>query len=128
MQWGKDWLISLNTSRTRQVTFHHNLADPEPTTIRMCSYTRKEALKHNPDSKWNSSIADITNDAARIVDSLYRSRKYLTRDTMLYLYNSQLRPSMEYFSPLFWLVQLNPHQPTLKEIKKYACATLWMLN
>ena len=51
-------------------------------------------LKFTPDLKWNSYIASVARDTARMVGSLYRSKKFLTPRAILYLYKSQIRPKI----------------------------------
>ena len=53
-------------------------------------------LKVSSDLKWNEYIACIAKNAARMVGSFYRARNYMTRNALLYLYKSQIRPQMEY--------------------------------
>ena len=45
---------------------------------------------------WNSYIESIAKTAARKVGSLYRARKLLTPESILYLYKATIRPCMEY--------------------------------
>ena len=53
-------------------------------------------LTFTPDLKWNTYIKSVAKVAGKMVGSLYRSRRYLTADAILYLYKSQVRPKMEY--------------------------------
>ena len=53
-------------------------------------------LKLTPDLRWDAYIKCVARDAARMVGSFYRSKKFLTPSALLYLYKSQIRPRMEY--------------------------------
>ena len=39
------------------------------------------ALKFTPDLKWDSYIDSVARDAAKMVESLFRSKKFLTSDS-----------------------------------------------
>ena len=58
-------------------------------------------LKITPNLKWDIYIQSIADDAARMVGSFYRSRKFLTPGANLYLYKSQIHPKMEYCSNIW---------------------------
>ena len=45
---------------------------------------------------WNNYIENIARTAAKKVGSLYRARKLLTPESILYLYKATIRPCMEY--------------------------------
>merc|ERR1712044_146124 len=53
-------------------------------------------LKITPKFEWKSDIEAIGVPAGKMVGSLSRSRKFLTPSAILYLYKSQIRPTMEY--------------------------------
>merc|ERR1712215_258105 len=104
IEWGKSWLVSFNAGKTKLVSFHHHRANPDFGAIRMGDSILEEApclerllgLKFTPDLKWNSYIASVAKEASKMIGSLYRSREYLTPSSILYLYKSQIRPTMEY--------------------------------
>lgn len=104
-QWGKNWLVSFNKTKTKLVTVHHHSADVKSAPILICSHTHKKApclerllgLKLTSDHKRNAYIPVITKDAGKIICSLYRSRKYLIPVVMVYLYKSHIRQRMKYY-------------------------------
>ena len=58
-------------------------------------------LKIIPNLKWGIYMQSIAKDAARMVGSFYRARKFLTPAAILYLYKSQIRPKIEYCSHIW---------------------------
>ena len=60
------------------------------------SLDRLLGLKIATDLKWNSYIAEVGKQVSKMMGSFYRSSKMLTPEAILYLYNSQVRPKMEY--------------------------------
>ena len=104
VEWGSNWLVTFNASKTKLVTFHHCRSNPVLPSISMGGTPLAEApdldkllgLKFIPDLRWNTYIRSSAKSAGKMVGSFYRSRKYLTPEAMLYLYKSQIRPQMEY--------------------------------
>ena len=104
VQWGKRWLVSFNAQKTKLVSFNRRRNAPDLPPVSMDGVDLDESscldkllgLKFSSDLKWNAYIASIAKDAARMVGSFYRSRKYLTPSALLYLYKSQIRLKMEY--------------------------------
>ena len=103
-QWGNEWLVTFNASKTKLLSFHHHRNTPNFPTVRMNGSPLKEAscfdrllgLKFTPDLRWNTYIRSVAKATGKMVGSFYRSKKYLTPPAILYLYKSQIRPKMEY--------------------------------
>ena len=97
VQWGKDWFVTFNASKTKLVTFHHKKNDPSFNPVHMDSSFLEEApclerllgLKLTPDLKWNSYIQSVAMETGRMVGSFFRSKKYLTLSAILYLYKTR---------------------------------------
>lgn len=62
----------------------------------MSLHTLNLCLKFTPDLKWNYCFQFIAKDAGKAVCQFYRSKKYPTPSTILYLSKSQIRLKMEY--------------------------------
>ena len=60
------------------------------------SHDRLLGLKLTTDLKWDSYITRFAKNASKMVGSFYRSHKHLSPSSILYLYKSQIRPTMEY--------------------------------
>ena len=50
---------------------------------------------------WKSYVQSIAKQASQRVGSLFRSQRYLTKEALLYPYNTSIRPCMEYCSHLW---------------------------
>ena len=101
VEWGKTWLVSFNSRKTKLISFHHHHSDPSVHPVDMDSTAFNEApclekllgLKLTPDLKWNDYITSIAKEAAKMVGNLYRLMKVLT-PSIAYLYKSQIAPQM----------------------------------
>ena len=60
------------------------------------SLDRLLGVKFTPDLKWNLYLEEVGKDVSKMIGSFYRSKKYLSPESLLYLYKSQVRPKMEY--------------------------------
>ena len=104
VKWGKTWLVTFNSSKTKLLSFHHHRGTPSFPSVIMDETTLQEAnclerhlgLKFTPDLKWNSYILSVAKDVGKMVGSFFRTRKFLTPAAVHYLYKSQIRPKMEY--------------------------------
>ena len=101
---GKKWLISFNALKTKLLSFNRHRTASDLPSVSMDGIDLEESscldkllgLKFASDLKWNAYVACVAKEAARMVGSFYRSRKYLTPNALLYLYKSQIRLRMEY--------------------------------
>ena len=125
VHWGNKWLAKFNASKTKLITFHHHRDAPNIPTISMDGVDLEESpsldkllgLKFSPDLKWDSYIASVAKDTARMVGSFYRSKQFLTCKALLYLYKSQIRPKMEYCSHI-WAGSSQQALSTLDRVQK----------
>lgn len=72
----RDSAVTFNVSKTKLLAFHHHRADPE------FSLSHDERLFF----KRVCLALNVTEDFGKMLDSLYRSRKYLTLSVMHFLY------------------------------------------
>merc|ERR1712101_94461 len=87
----------------------HHIKDPSSPTIHMAGTDLPEASCHErllglrltSDLKWNAYILSVAKEASKIIISLYRSRRFFTPKSILYIYKSQIRPRMEYCSHIW---------------------------
>ena len=68
---------------------------PEGTSFRLLGLTFTLSMD------WEPYIQSIANAASRKVGSLYRTQRYLTPESILYLYKSTIRRCMEYRSHIW---------------------------
>ena len=100
VKWGKTWLVTFNSSKTKLRSFHHHRGSPSFPSVIMDETTLQEAncierhlsLKFTPDLKWNSYILSVAKDVGKMVGSFFRTRKFLTPAAVHYLYKSLIRP------------------------------------
>ena len=103
VSWGEKWRVTFNAAKTNSVTFHHH-QHPNFPNLNMNGVELAESNSHNrllgltltSDLKWDTYIRKIAKNASRMIESLYRSKQYLSPSSILYLYKSQIRPTMEY--------------------------------
>ena len=103
IKWGEKWLVTFNPTKTKAVNFHHHRLPIFPpilmndeNLVEFDSLDRLLGLKLSSDLKWDDYINSLAKSASKMVGSFYRSRKYLSPSSILYLYKSQIRPTMEY--------------------------------
>ena len=60
------------------------------------SHDRLLGLTLTSGMKWDNYILKVAKDASKMIGSFYRSHKYLSPSSILYLYKSQIPPTMEY--------------------------------
>ena len=102
VEWGDKWLVSFNSTKTKLLSvnrYHHptlckiemgNSELTENDSICLLGITMTNKLC------FNSYIESIAKSAAMKVGSLLRARRYLTPETILYLYKSTIPLGMEY--------------------------------
>ena len=105
VKWGNEWLVFFNTLKTNLVSFHHHRSQKftlPPIFMNDVELEEKSCLdrliglKLTSDLKWNAYMVEVTKSVSKMIGSFYRSKKYLTPESILYLYKSQIRPKMEY--------------------------------
>ena len=106
VEWGDRWLITFNAAKTKLLSFHHHRTDHTFPSIQMngldleeqTSFDRLLGLEFTSDLRWNKYITEVSKAVSKMIGSFYRSRKFLSNESILYLYKSQIRPKMEYCS------------------------------
>jgi hypothetical protein len=105
-EWGKDWLVTFNASKTTQLIISrrkdqnyppvHFLNTPLSVSDKMkllgVSFTSKLSLEEHIEGKLRA--------ASRMIGVLYRLRSVLPLSSMLQIYKSLIRPHLEYCSNL----------------------------
>ena len=102
VEWGKEWLVTFNASKTKLLSINR-FKNPYLPSVMMNdaelpenSNFRLLGLTFSDDFTWNAYIESIAKSAARKVGSLFRSRNFLSPNSILYLYKATIRPCMEY--------------------------------
>ena len=100
--WGKKWLVDLNTGKTQLVSFDRSNSNgsidvkmdgsvlEEKSSFKMLGLTFSSKLD------WGSYIISIAKTASKKIGTLIRSVKFLSPEVAPYLYKSTICPCMEY--------------------------------
>lgn len=101
-EWGDEWLVSFNASKTKLLSIN-KFRDPFLPTISMngveiseSSHFKLLGLTFSNNFSWNEYISSVAKSAVKKIGSLFRVRNCLSPKTILYLYKSSIRPCMEY--------------------------------
>ena len=86
VKWGKFWLLSFNSSKTKLLSFHHHKGSPSFPPVKMAETTLNEApcldrllgLKFTPDLKWNSYILSVAKETGIMVVPFFLTRNFHT--------------------------------------------------
>ena len=101
MEWGNRWLVTFNATKTKLLSFNRH-RDPLLVPVKMSSTELHEetsfrllGLTFTPTVDWKPYIQSGAKAASRKVGSLFRGQRFLSPESILYLYNVP-RPCMEY--------------------------------
>ena len=107
MEWGDRWLVAFNATKTKLLSFNRH-RDPLLVPVEMNGIELPEetsfhllGLTFTRPMDWKPYLQSIANVASRKVGSLYRAHRFLTPESILYLYKSTIRPCMEYCSHIW---------------------------
>ena len=125
-EWGSQWLVAFNSSKTQSVLHSRLKGDGDPPSLQMSNTTLQESntisllgLTVSSDLSWKSYIQNASKKAAQRIGSLYRASRYLTPESILYLYKATIRPVMEYCCHL-WAGAPKTHLQLLDRVEKRA--------
>ena len=102
VDWGKKWLVDLNTGKTQLISIEQsNNTDSIDAKIDGSILEKKSPFKmlgltFSSKLNWGSYIISIAKTATKIIGALIRSMKFLSPEVALYLYKSTTCPCMEY--------------------------------
>ena len=105
VEWGDRWLVTFNATKTKLLSFSRHrdplllvpvemngIKWPEETIFRFIGLTFTRSMD------WKPYIWFIAKAASRKVGSLYRAQRFLSPESILYMYESTIRSCMEYCS------------------------------
>ena len=102
LRWGKKWLVDVNATKTRLVSFDRSNNNGS-IDVKMGGSTLEEkssfkmlGLTVSSKFGWGAYIISIAKTASKKIEALIRSMKFLSPEVALYLYKSTIRPCMEY--------------------------------
>ena len=127
VDWGRKWLVDFNAEKTQLVSFDRSKKTSdvkmdgsileEKTSFKMLGLTFSSELD------WGSYIIIIAKTASKKIEALIRSVKFLSREIALYLYESTLRPCMEYCCHV-WAGAPSCYLELLDKLQKRICSTV----
>ena len=102
-KWSQQWLVTMNASKTRTITFTVKKKKAFHPTLRMNGKTIDEVFSHThlgliltSNLSWKSYILDIHQRASKRVNILKSIKYKVDRSTRIILYKKIVRPIMEY--------------------------------
>ena len=101
--WGKNWLVDFNAAKTQLVSFDwSNTTGSIDAKMNWSVLEEKSSFKvlgltFSSKLNWGSYIISIARSASKKIEAVIRSMKFLSPEVALYLYNSAIRPCMEYY-------------------------------
>ena len=107
VEWGAEWLVAFNASKTKLLSFNRDRSyDACPISMSGKQLEDSDSFRllgvtFTPKLDWRPYIQSVAKQASQRVGSLFRSQRYLTKESLLYLYKATIRPCMEYCSHLW---------------------------
>ena len=102
MDWSRKWLVDFKARKTHLVSFDQ-CNNTGAIGVKMDGSVLEEnlsfkrlGLSFSSKLDWVSYIISIAKTTFKKVGALIRSMKFLSAEVALYLYNSTIRPCMEY--------------------------------
>ena len=114
MDWGKKWLVDINAGKTQLVSFDrsNNIVSID---VKMDGSILEEKLSFKM-----LCLTFSAKTATKKIGALIRSVKFLSAEVALYLYNSTIRPCMEYCCHV-WVVAPSYYLDLLDKLQKRIC-------
>ena len=124
VEWGNRWLVTFNATKTKLLSFNRH-RDPLLVPVKMSSTELHEetsfrllGLTFTPTMDWKPYIQSIAKAASRKVGSLFRAQRFLSPESILYLYKSTIRPCMEYCSHIWGGAPMSKGLDILDRVQK----------
>lgn len=98
VNWGKEWLVHLNTSKTKLLSINH-LKDPffflPPICMADANLHKSDTihlvgLMFSDNMKWKDYIESIAGSVAKKTGSLCRARQFVPPESVLHIYKSSM--------------------------------------
>ena len=128
VDWGRKWLVDLNTGKTQLVSFDRSNNTGAIDVKIVGLFLRKKSsfkilgLTFSSKMNWGCHIICIAKSASKKIGALIRSMKLLSPEVALYLYISTIRPCMEYCCHV-WAGAPSCYWELLDKLQKRICRT-----
>ena len=126
MDWGKKWLVDFNAGKTQLVSFawsNNNCSidvKTDGSVLEEKSSFKMLGLTFSSKLDWGSYIISIAETASKKIGDLISSIKFLSPEVALYLYQSTIRPFMEYCCHV-WAGAPSCYLKLLDKLQKQIC-------
>ena len=124
VEWGNRWLVTFNATKTKLLSFNRH-RDPLLVPVKMSSIELHEetsfrllGLTFTPTMDWKPYIQSIAKAASSKVGSLFIAQRFLSPESILYLYKSTIRPCMEYCSHIWGGAPMSKGLDLLDRVQK----------
>ena len=106
--WGKQWKMTFNAIKSLSVLFSTKRNKPDHPPLLLGNSVIPEGTSHthlgitlSSNLKWDAHITRIVEKARKRLSLLYRLKFRLSRNTLIRLYKSMVRPILEYGGVIF---------------------------
>ena len=125
---GKKWLVDFSAGKTQLVSFNWSNNNGS-IDVKMAGSVLEEKssfkmlfLTFSSKLDWSFYIISIAKTASKKIGALIRSMKFLSPEVALYLYESTIRPCMEYCCHV-WAGAPSCYLELLDKLQKRICRT-----
>ena len=129
MDWGWKWLIDINAGKTQLVSFDRSKntgaidVKMDGSILEEKTFFKMLGLTFSSKLDWGSDIVTVAKNASKKIGALIHSMKFLSPEVALYLYNSTIRPCMEYCCHV-WAGAPSCYLELLDKLQKRVCRTV----
>ena len=102
LDWGSKWLVDFNAGKTQLVSVDQSNktgaidVKMHGSVLEETSSCKMQGLTFSPKLDWGCYIISIAKTASKKIGAWIHSMKFLSHEVALYLYESTMRPCMEY--------------------------------
>jgi len=129
LHWSRTWNMSFNPSKFQAITFSlKRMSAQRPLHFSGFSITDNTTLKllgviFSSDLSWRGHLSTVSERATRQLGALRRAKRYLSRRSLVILYKSIVRSTLEYCCPL-WVGSPASHLDILNRIQRRGTSIL----
>ena len=126
---GKKWIVDFNAGKTQLVSYDQSYNNGsidlkmDGSVLEKKSSLKMLGLTFSSKLDWGSYIISIAETASKKIGDLISSIKFLSPDVALYLYQSTIRPFMEYCCHV-WAGAPSCYLKLLDKLPKRICRTV----
>ena len=129
VDWGKKWFVDFKAGKTQMVSFDWSSntgaidVKMDRSVLEEKLYFKMLGLTFSSKLDWGSYIISIAKTVSKKIGALIRSIKFLSHEVALYLYQSTIRPCIEYCCHV-WAGAPSCYLKLLDKLQKRICWTV----